>query len=655
MSTTSARMTSSRPVTTKLSQLAKPGPKGPAYQKVKKRRAVAAVSAVGLDFEVPTEPSISQPATFRRSVKLYPHQLTGMEWMEVREQCGNCRGGILADAPGCGKTVTVGGHLSRQKLKSVNVVRRLRFDNEASDSEIEVVEDRLSFRVGKRKAQCALVVTPKAVIEQWKEQLTKTFMRRNALRVCMFYEDKRDKISDDMLATYDLVLTTFKTLQVDVLGYRRNGELIQPKGRLSQFHWSRVILDEAHQTKTEKVHPRSHVAQNLEQQRLTKLKACCAVEADIRWCVTGTPMDGRVEHLDALFKFLKAPSTLPKEELMLMRTKKGRGKCFVNVEKIWHHEDIELETVERRFYNQMTDFIETWQCETARNRIWMSENRASIGAEVARLHRKPDSECTRQSNEPKHVAYWEKYDELCKNHPMWDAQSPQWEYLIQAFPMYRTLNGFTTDLRLRQISVHMAIAEKAVGTGDAVDDAAQALDEEVRKSLLANGVSREELKRIFQADHVSSKMKRLLQLLVPTVKGGEKCVVVSQWESLLQIVGRHLDKTGISHEIMSGKISAKERYASAQRFNNRDSKPQVLLLASQSCGTGVDLPGGTHMFLMEPQKSAALEKQVFNRLHRIGQTKNVHYYRLVAVDTVEQRVMRQRMDREYETKKYFTN
>ncbi|KAH7673170.1 hypothetical protein AAVH_42350, partial [Aphelenchoides avenae] len=78
---------------------------------------------------------------FRRSVKLYPHQVTGMELMEVREQCGNCRGGILADAPGCGKTVTVGGHLSRQKLKSVNVVPRLRFDNEASDSEIEVDED----------------------------------------------------------------------------------------------------------------------------------------------------------------------------------------------------------------------------------------------------------------------------------------------------------------------------------------------------------------------------------------------------------------------------------------------------------------------------------------------------------------------------------
>lgn len=59
---------------------------------------------------------------------------------------------------------------------------------------------------------------------------------------------------------------------------------------------------------------------------------------------------------------------------MLMRTKKGvvsvsspkeAAECAfqVNVEKIWHHEDIELEAVERRFYNQMTDFIELVHCQ----------------------------------------------------------------------------------------------------------------------------------------------------------------------------------------------------------------------------------------------------------------------------------------------------
>jgi hypothetical protein len=61
-------------------------------------------------------------------------------------------------------------------------------------------------------------------------------------------------------------------------------------------------------------------------------------------------------------------------------------------------------------------------------------------------------------------------------------------------------------------------------------------------------------------------MKRLLELLVPTASGGEKCVVVSQWESLLRIVGRHLDKAGISHEIMSGKISAKERLVQSEKI-----------------------------------------------------------------------------------------
>jgi hypothetical protein len=102
----------------------------------------------------------------------------------------------------------------------------------------------------------------------------------------------------------------------------------------------------------------------------------------------------------------------------------------------------------------------SWEAESELNRQWVSENRAPIAEKVARSHRKPDTECSRHSQVPKHVAYWKKFDDLCQSDPKWDEQSPRWEYLRQAFPMYRTLNSFTADLRLRQISVHMAIAEK---------------------------------------------------------------------------------------------------------------------------------------------------------------------------------------------------
>ncbi|KAH7720087.1 Protein F54E12.2, partial [Aphelenchoides avenae] len=176
-------------------------------------------------------------------------------------------------------------------------------------------------------------------------------------------------------------------------------------------------------------------------------------------------------------------------------------------------------------------------------------------------------------------------------------------------------------------------------------------------TLSLSTIQKCELQRMLELDYESSKIKAVMELLVPLVEGGEKCVVVSEWISLLKIVARHLDAAGISHETMSGKTEAKERhvsgmYAVTQRFNNAESEPRVLLLASYSSGTGVDLPGGTHMFVMEPHKSAALQEQVFNRLHRIGQTKDVHCHMMVTVDTIEEDVVRERKSRARENRRH---
>lgn len=69
------------------------------------------------------------------------------------------------------------------------------------------------------------------------------------------------------------------------------------------------------------------------------------------------------------------------------------------------------------------------------------------------------------------------------------------------------------------------------------------------------------------------------------------------------------------------------RWDIIRRFNDSNSELKVVLLAIQSCGVGVDLPGGNHMFMLEPQESGADEEQAFDRHHRIGQTKAVYCWR----------------------------
>ncbi|KAH7722064.1 helicase-like protein, partial [Aphelenchoides avenae] len=133
----------------------------------------------------------------------------------------------------------------------------------------------------------AVIVVPKAVLYQWFNVMTKKFLRRNVLRMCFYYGSKKRSISDEMLATYDVVLTSYTTLKFDVMRTTRKGEVVRPAKRLVSLHWKRFILDEAHQAK-------SHETKNS--------KACRRIKADVRWCVTGTPMNGRVEDLESLFK-----------------------------------------------------------------------------------------------------------------------------------------------------------------------------------------------------------------------------------------------------------------------------------------------------------------------------------------------------------------
>ncbi|KAH7709437.1 SNF2 family N-terminal domain containing protein [Aphelenchoides avenae] len=564
------------------------------------------------------KPRIKQPTGI--TVRLYPHQRTGIEWKHWREQDKTCPGGILADEPGLGKTLTVGAFLLWVKVMGYL--------------------NGLSSHVnGRKRARGALVVVPKVVLHQWLKQLTETFMLPDALRVCIYHGSNADRrrVTDQMLAEYDLVLTTYMTLKIDVMGINGKKQQMAPKNRLGRFHWTRLILDEAHQTKSEK----SKITQ-----------ACRGIYSDIRWCVTGTPMDGKPNIWTlCLSRFLRAPKGTSVKDVLLMRRKKN----IVTSVKHWHKVNVKLTTTERKFYNQMVDIIENVEEKQEANRRWVQQNRSKIRSQMRRENPPPAGPLPRgwDASERRRYFEWDDViDGLCSVHPEYHLDSPQWAYLCEAFPIYHTLSKFTADLRLRQIAVHTAIAEKAVSTGDAVDEAIKALDNEVRKALLEKGISKEQLQRMLELDYESSKIKALMELLVPLVEAGEKCVVVSEWISLLKIVGRHLDARGISHETMCGKTEAKERYAIAQRFNNAESEPRVLLLASYSSGTGVDLPGGTRMFVMEPHKSAALQEQLFNRLHRIGQTMDVHCYMMVTIDTIEEDVVRERKSRERENRRH---
>jgi superfamily II DNA or RNA helicase len=138
------------------------------------------------------------------------------------------------------------------------------------------------------------------------------------------------------------------------------------------------------------------------------------------------------------------------------------------------------------------------------------------------------------------------------------------------------------------------------------------------------------------APRASSKLRRLLSALDETVAGAHKALVFSQWTSLLDRVEPQLDKHGIGYCRLDG--STRDRGAVVDAFQSKDGPP-VMLISLKAGGTGLNLTAADHVFLLDPWWNPAVEQQAADRAHRIGQDRPVFIYRLVASDTVEERIL----------------
>ncbi len=134
----------------------------------------------------------------------------------------------------------------------------------------------------------------------------------------------------------------------------------------------------------------------------------------------------------------------------------------------------------------------------------------------------------------------------------------------------------------------------------------------------------------------SSKLDLLLEELETAVADGHKALVFSQWTSLLDRVEPVLRAAGIPWARLDG--STRDRAGVVARFQD-EAGPPVLLISLQAGGTGLNLTAADHVFLLDPWWNPAVEDQAADRAHRIGQTRPVEIHRLVAADTVEERVL----------------
>ncbi len=134
----------------------------------------------------------------------------------------------------------------------------------------------------------------------------------------------------------------------------------------------------------------------------------------------------------------------------------------------------------------------------------------------------------------------------------------------------------------------------------------------------------------------SAKLEVLTSRLIEVVEEGHKALVFSQFTSLLSIVQERLDEAGIVYEYLDG--ATRDRQQRVERFQN-DPDCGLFLISLKAGGLGLNLTAAEYVFLLDPWWNPAVEAQAVDRAHRIGQTRQVFAYRLIARDTVEEKVL----------------
>jgi len=134
----------------------------------------------------------------------------------------------------------------------------------------------------------------------------------------------------------------------------------------------------------------------------------------------------------------------------------------------------------------------------------------------------------------------------------------------------------------------------------------------------------------------SSKFDLLIPQLAEIVAEGHKALVFSQFTSLLALLRTHLDREKVVYEYLDGQT--RDREERVTRFQT-DPACGVFLISLKAGGLGLNLTAADYVFLLDPWWNPAVEAQAIDRTHRIGQTRRVFASRLIARDTVEEKVL----------------
>ncbi len=133
-----------------------------------------------------------------------------------------------------------------------------------------------------------------------------------------------------------------------------------------------------------------------------------------------------------------------------------------------------------------------------------------------------------------------------------------------------------------------------------------------------------------------AKIEAFMELLKEAIQGGHRILLFSQFTTMLKLIAQELEEEGHTYCYLDG--ATKDRLEQCAKFNQTPSIP-VFLISLKAGGTGLNLTGADMVVHFDPWWNPAAEEQATDRAHRIGQKKTVQAIKLIAQDTIEEKVL----------------
>ncbi|KAH7117461.1 SNF2 family N-terminal domain-containing protein [Dactylonectria macrodidyma] len=560
--------------------------------------------------------------------RLKSHQKVALAFIERRENHSACQrankilrdfvrisskddipsysmGGILADVMGLGKTLSM---ISA-------IVSSLPRATEYATAEYQ---NFVSPASGCRSRATLVIVTSMQVLDVWKREVS-IHVEPGTLKICIFHGSSRPK-SPKGVIDYDLVLTTYGTLSADSNAFRV----------LQKIEWYRVVLDEAHWIRN---------------QTSNQFRAAESLSAERKWCLTGTPIQNRLNDLESLLKFLHfdpfsrtsvflrhileplskdTPDRAVNLRALLHAICLRRNEKYLNLpEPLYEEIDIRLEGEERLVYDSILK-------KCARD----IDEAVSTKAKIKKYHIL--------------FATIMKLRRLCNHGTLSSAQIS----LSATFPSSAdgerdcdycggndedrlallSNNEICTECGRSLSSTSRGSKSKSLNLGGSTPTPSWDGDPNIFKPSPRSFLSPRHAPQGF-----STKLLAVVGNLAKSPPGS-KSLVFSYWTSTLELLAVLLKQRNIRSLRIDGRVTYSERLRILARFaENPDIA--VLLMSIGTGSVGLNLTVANYVHLVEPQWNPSVEEQAVARAVRIGQTLPVTVTRYIVKRTVEENIV----------------